>query len=113
VPPSSICDACRLHVYLDGYNLALQQGTGMAAYARNLSFALRDLGAEVGVLYGTRVPRSSRNALIREIAFFDPAVGQPNRVVRWIRSAQRVLATAFGEVATQVPLTGQVVSRQF
>jgi glycosyltransferase involved in cell wall biosynthesis len=65
------------------------------------------------VLYGTRVPRSSRNALIREIAFVDPAVGQPNRLMRWIRSTQRVLATAFGEVATQVPLTGQVVSRQF
>src|SRR5215210_7568123 len=84
-------DASRPRIYLDGYNLALEQGTGVATYARNLSFALRDLGAEVGVLYGTRVPKASRNhmtsrnQLIREIAFFDPAVGQPHTIVRWIR----------------------------
>jgi hypothetical protein len=37
-------------IFIDGYNLSLQQGTGVATYARNLSFSLRDLGAEVGVL---------------------------------------------------------------
>ena len=43
----------RPRIFIDGYNLALEQGTGVATYARNLSFGLRDLGADVGVLYGT------------------------------------------------------------
>ena len=60
----------RARVFLDGYNLALDQGTGVATYARNLSFALQRLGCEVGVLYGTRAA-PSRDPLIREIAFFD------------------------------------------
>ncbi|WP_431268720.1 hypothetical protein [Dankookia sp. P2] len=45
-------------VFLDGYNLALNQGTGVATYARNLSFALERLGHQVGVLYGTRASPS-------------------------------------------------------
>ena len=63
-------------IFLDGYNLALEQGTGVATYARNLSFGLRDLGAEVGVLYGTANSTISLQPLIREIGFFDPMVGR-------------------------------------
>jgi hypothetical protein len=56
----------------------LDQGTGVATYARNLSFALGRLGFGVGVLYGTR-PTHSADPLIREIAFFDERVGEaPN-----------------------------------
>ena len=60
----------RPRLFIDGYNLALDQGTGVATYARNLSFALGRLGFGVGVLYGTR-PTHSVEPLIREIAFFD------------------------------------------
>ncbi|MFC7691699.1 hypothetical protein ACFQY5_21105 [Paeniroseomonas aquatica] len=38
----------RPRVFLDGYNLALDQGTGVATYARNLSFAFGRLGFETG-----------------------------------------------------------------
>src|SRR3954471_10557708 len=55
-------------LFIDGYNLALDQGTGVATYARNLSFALERLGFGIGVLYGTR-PTQSVDPLIREIAF--------------------------------------------
>ncbi len=65
-------------VYIDGYNLSLQQGTGVATYARNLSLALRELGAEVGVLYGGQSRTVSRNPLLREVSFFDaPLEGRP------------------------------------
>ena len=37
-------------LFLDGFNLALDQGTGVATYARNLSIAMGRLGHRVGVL---------------------------------------------------------------
>lgn len=96
-------------IFIDGYNLSLEQGTGVATYARNLSFSLRDLGAEVGVLYGTKASTVSMNSLIREIAFFDPRVGRPSKWVQMAHIARRLLSTPFGEIATQVPITGRVV----
>jgi len=102
--------ARRPRVFIDGYNLALEQGTGVATYARNLSFGLRDIGAEVGVLYGTKGSTISITPLIREIAFFDPHVGRPSKLVRIMHTIRRALSTPFGEIATQVPITGKVVS---
>ncbi|MBR0655022.1 glycosyltransferase family 4 protein [Plastoroseomonas arctica] len=100
-------------IFLDGYNLALEQGTGVATYARNLSFGLRDLGAEVGVLYGTVNSTVSLQSLIREIGFFDPMVGRPGKWMRILKNVQRALTTPFGEIATQVPMTGRVVQETY
>ncbi|MBW6397695.1 glycosyltransferase family 4 protein [Roseomonas sp. HJA6] len=100
-------------IFIDGFNLSLTQGTGVATYARNLSFCLRDLGAEVGVLYGTRSSTISMNSLIREIAFFDPLVGRPSRLVEMLHVIRRALSTPLGEIATQVPITGRVVRETF
>ncbi|MEO3471694.1 glycosyltransferase family 1 protein [Roseomonas sp. CAU 1739] len=100
-------------IFIDGFNLSLTQGTGVATYARNLSFCLRDLGAEVGVLYGTKSSTIAMNSLIREIAFFDPLVGRPSRLAEVMRVMQRALTTPMGEIATQVPITGRVVRDTF
>jgi glycosyltransferase involved in cell wall biosynthesis len=100
-------------IFIDGYNLSLEQGTGVATYARNLSFSLRDLGAEVGVLYGTKASTISLNPLIREIAFFDPRVGRPPKFVQALHVLRRALSTPFGEIATQVPISGRVVRDTF
>jgi len=100
-------------IFIDGFNLSLQQGTGVATYARNLSFSLRDLGAEVGVLYGTPTSTISFHPLIREIAFFDPLVGRPPRIFEMLRWLRRAAATPFGEIATEVPITGKVVRETF
>lgn len=102
----------RPRVFLDGYNLALDQGTGVATYARNLSFALGRLGCEVGVLYGTRAAPSV-NPLIREIAFFDDRVGTPPAWLVVLRRARRLLRAPLGELASQVPITGQVIATTF
>jgi glycosyltransferase involved in cell wall biosynthesis len=102
----------RPRIYIDGYNLALDQGTGVATYARNLSFRLGGLGAEVGVLYGTRAS-PSRNELIREIAFFDNRVGEAAPLLRWLRATRRTVMGPFGEYATRVPITGRVVADTF
>jgi glycosyltransferase involved in cell wall biosynthesis len=102
----------RSRIYIDGYNLALDKGTGVATYARNLSFRLGALGAEVGVLYGNRAS-PSRNELIREIAFFDNRVGETSPLLRRLRNIRRTLMGPLGEYATRVPVTGSVISTTF
>ncbi|MCO6416366.1 glycosyltransferase family 4 protein [Siccirubricoccus sp. KC 17139] len=102
----------RPRIFLDGYNLALDQGTGVATYARNLSFAMARLGAEVGVLYGTRAS-PSRDPLIREIAFFDERVGEAPQWLQAIRRGYRLIGSPGGEVASRVPVTGQVIATTF
>jgi glycosyltransferase involved in cell wall biosynthesis len=100
-------------VYIDGFNLSLEQGTGVATYARNLSFALRDLGAEVGVLYGTPAATTSANSLMREIAFFDTIDKNPSWLSQVLKSFRRTLMLPFGEIAFQVPVTGRVIRDTF
>lgn len=100
-------------IYIDGLNLSLEQGTGVATYARNLSFALRDLGAEVGVLYGTAASTISRDPLLREIAFFDMPIIKPPGVLRRIRNFQNTLMLPLGETALKVPMTGGVIKNSF
>jgi glycosyltransferase involved in cell wall biosynthesis len=96
-------------IYIDGYNLSLQQGTGVATYARNLSYALRDLGAEVGVLYGAQSKAVSRNPILREVAFFDGQLEGRPRLKDLPRNILRALALPFGEIATRVPVSGHVI----
>jgi len=62
-------------IMIDGRNLSLEKGTGVATYARNLSYSLRDLGFQVEVLYGGR-PSPGQSDLMKEIAFFDSNVGK-------------------------------------
>jgi glycosyltransferase involved in cell wall biosynthesis len=100
-------------IYIDGFNLSLEQGTGVATYARNLSFALRDLGAEVGVLYGKRSATTSTNSLMREIAFFDPSSEKTSSLSQALKKFRRTLKLPFGEIAFQVPVTGRVIRDTF
>ena len=103
----------KLRIYIDGFNLSLEQGTGVATYARNLSFALRDLGAEVGVLYGARTSTTSANSLMREIAFFDTRTRKPSWLSQALKNFRRTLMLPFGEIAFQVPVTGRVIRDTF
>jgi len=73
-------------IALDGYNLSLEQGTGVATYARGLSRRLKALGAEVGVLYGHRSSVGA-DGLLREVTFFDPRGDLPG----WRRPLDDVL----------------------
>jgi glycosyltransferase involved in cell wall biosynthesis len=100
-------------IYIDGFNLSLEQGTGVATYARNLSFALRDLGAVVGALYGTTTSTISFQPLIREIAFFDPGVDTHSLPMHWVTAAMRTMSLPFGEIATEVPITDRVIRETF
>jgi glycosyltransferase involved in cell wall biosynthesis len=89
-------------IALDGYNLSLEQGTGVATYARGLSARLKALGAEVGVLYGHR-SSAGKDGLLREVTFFDPRGDLPG----WRRPLDdfaRMIRLRAGLDAVEVPI---------
>lgn len=97
---------------IDGYNLALDKGTGVATYARNLSYCLGALGHEVGVLYGGRGTPFG-NDLLREIAFFDPNAPDMAKWLRNLRAIQEGVKAPLGYRALTIPVTGKVISEGF
>lgn len=100
-----------MRILVDGYNLALPQGTGVATYGRTLIAAAHALGHDVGVLYG--VPRPSRSTnLLNEIAIADPAEMVPIRRSKWTRWIEPLYTarTGIGSIsAVEIALTGQVI----
>ncbi len=92
-------------------NLALDKGTGVSTYARNLSYELHNMGLGVEVLYGNRA-YGGRDRLLREISFFDP----PPRAGFLGRSASMagvLLSLGLPTKPTAVPASGRVVTRAF
>lgn len=96
---------------IDGFNLNLEKGTGVATYARNLSFSLRDLGCEVGVLYGGSFS-AGRSQLLREVQFFDSQLPVEGRVQRAWRDVRSLVRPNWNS-AFEVPMTGAVISEAF
>ena len=99
-------------VGIDGLNLAIPRGTGVATYARSLSACLQQLGHPVDVVYGMDIPGHADPAL-REVSFFDqlqnerhykrPKYPSP----AWIGS----MAQAWrGETPTEIALTGRALA---
>jgi glycosyltransferase involved in cell wall biosynthesis len=98
---------------VDGFNLALPRGTGVASYARELTWALRGLGASVDVLYGLQVPAASRRE-VRETLFFselgrEPTAAAASRKGRWARMRQAIPGPG-PRNAVEVPVTGRVLA---
>jgi glycosyltransferase involved in cell wall biosynthesis len=98
-------------IALDGYNLTLEQGTGIATYARNLSYRLGGLGAEVGVLYGQRAGASSRDELLREVTLLDAKPRSTHPILRAIDDFRRGVKISMGVTATSVPITDRIIRR--
>ncbi|MGK8205112.1 glycosyltransferase family 4 protein [Burkholderia cenocepacia] len=99
-------------IMVDGYNLALEQGTGISTYSRNLTFTLKEMGMDVDVLYGNR--RSPRNKLLREIAFFDANVGRLNWWDRFIYEMQTAASMPrFQGSASEIPMSDIVIKDAF
>jgi len=98
-------------ILIDGYNLGLEKGTGVATYARNLSYELHEMGHRVAVLYGNR-GSPNRDDLLSEIAFFDGPV-ERNRLIELIDRARQALRSPLDYRAHRVPVTGRVEARSF
>jgi glycosyltransferase involved in cell wall biosynthesis len=99
-------------IMIDGYNLGLEKGTGVATYARNLSFALGKLGHKVGVVYGGKAS-AFREPLIREIAFFDSNAGDPPAWLKKLNAVRDAMRGPFGHEAVPITLSGTVILDAF
>lgn len=93
-------------VCVDGFNIALPKGSGIATYGRNLITALSATGRDVSVLYG---PASAyvANSMADTAAIADgpPPRSRINKRERW----RRTLLSRFGRVADSVRLSDQIV----
>jgi len=100
-------------VYFDGLNLSLERGTGIATYTRMLTRIARDLGHEVGVVYS--LPHHApKNALLREVSFFDPK--QAAGAAKWREAYHAIIdqfRTPFGIEPSPVELNGVVINDHF
>jgi len=99
-------------IMIDGRNLGLEMGTGIATYARNLSYCLHDLGYVVDVLYGNRSAQSMSD-IMKEIAFFDGNIGKTPAIYKAINAFKNTVRAPFGFAATHVPITGKVIFDTF
>jgi glycosyltransferase involved in cell wall biosynthesis len=99
-------------ILIDGRNLGLEKGTGVATYARNLSHELHAMGHGVEVLYGNSAG-ASRNSLMREIAFFDSNHGDRDRIAQAIEAVRSRVLGPLCKRAFDVPISGRVISRTF
>lgn len=113
-----------MRIGVDGYNLAMPNGTGIATYATELVDSLQALGHEVDGIFGLEVPS---DVSLRQAAFFDRYRRPPNlptppvktrsalarrakRVRRAWRSAVRH-ARAFGpHRALEIPLNDHIAT---
>jgi glycosyltransferase involved in cell wall biosynthesis len=102
-----------MKIMVDGFNLALKQGTGVATYARNLTFNLKALGHEVHVLYGLR-RAPHRSASTREISFFDdPVLSRVERVLEPIRATSGLISALVRPLSPyDVPISELVIKNQ-
>lgn len=99
-------------IMIDGRNLDLEKGTGVATYARNLSYCLMDMNYSVEVLYGSRASPNQTD-LMKEIAFFDSNAGDVPEWLRILRAMKEIALAPLGYEATKVPITGSVITDTF
>lgn len=102
-----------LRVGVDGFNLALAQGTGVATYARTLAAALHGMGRRIDLVYGLNVgPKTSPD--LRETLFFAAlAEGRsgeepPLKVTPWGRVRRLAMGPGARDLV-EVPVSGRVV----
>lgn len=102
-----------MRLMIDGFNLALPHGTGVATYGYQLASAARGAGLDVSGLYGLRAPFNPR---LRDVMFYEAlGGGQDSRSTRrgsfgWYREISLMLR---GKLSRQIPLEGRVLTRQF
>lgn len=101
------------HVGVDGFNLAMPRGTGVATYARGLVEALRLNGRGVDLVYGLNVPPGAP-AASRETLFFAAlaegrAGGEPPARVTPAGAVRRALLGPRARDLVAVPVSGRVV----
>lgn len=93
-------------ICVDGYNIGMPRGSGIATYGRSLLTHLQAIGLGTQVLYGP-ASRFNRDNVVNEAALIDPGAAQKkvNRIGRY----QRTLTSRLGWTARPVTPTGEIV----
>lgn len=103
-----------VRIGVDGFNLALARGTGVATYGRVLCEALREMSCAVDLVYGLDVPPDAAPPL-QETLFFarlgeGRSGGEPPAGRMTIRRAiRRAFLSSKPRDLVPVPLTGRVI----
>jgi glycosyltransferase involved in cell wall biosynthesis len=107
----------QLRIGIDGYNLALRHGTGIATYGRALARTLQSAGHRVEGVFGLDV---GKDPALREVHFFDlldriePTRRTPRQVAaRRARLLRDALNPLLSLRAIEVPRTGRVETATF
>lgn len=95
---SSIC--------IDGFNLALTKGSGIATYGRNLLANARAIGLETQILYGPARAREASN-LINETALTDAE--RPSEKLNRVQRFRDTYMSRFGRKAHAILPSGEVI----
>ena len=98
-------------IAIDGFNLALDKGTGVATYGRNLSHSLKSLGAQVDLLYGAPI-KAKHDDLLKEVMFFDSSPPDLHKIIKTLRMV-RALGFRNRHEAFRIPVTGAVITDGF
>ena len=97
----------RLRIGIDGYNLAMANGTGIATYGFALARTLGAMGHRVEGVFGLHV---GKDPAVREALFYDTFSRAPDpkkRVPKW--EQRRELLRSLGSAeALEVPITDKV-----
>ena len=102
-----------MRIGVDGYNLAMPNGTGIATYSSQLVTAIRSLGHGTDGIFGVEVPTAPS---LRHVAFFDRYRRAPEptrRVRRWQRPwyhGRNYLRAFAPHPMRAVPIDEQVVT---
>jgi glycosyltransferase involved in cell wall biosynthesis len=96
-------------ICIDGFNLALAKGSGIATYGRNLLINAREIGLGTQALYGPAAPRRSSN-VVNETSLAD-AERPPeklNRKKKMVRLRDTYMSR-FGREAHAILPSGEVI----
>jgi glycosyltransferase involved in cell wall biosynthesis len=101
-----------LAVCIDGFNLSMSKGSGIATYGRNLSASIRGAGLQSHILYGPAQGFGKHN-LENELALFDAPTtpSRLSRMVQFARAAVR-LDRPGASTARLLRSTGAVITQQ-
>ncbi len=95
-------------ICVDGYNLALSKGTGVATYGRNLLSAARDNGLQTQVLFGPQTVAPD-SALLTEAVIAGAARTPRLRPSERVERVARTFLSQFGRTARLTRPTGDVI----
>jgi glycosyltransferase involved in cell wall biosynthesis len=93
-------------ICLDGFNMSMVEGSGIATYGRNLCLALSGLGHETQILYSSGQKITSNN-LLSQIALFDARAPGSSAFATALRMIPPIRPTA-----TEVCMTGDVITTE-